>query len=125
MDIATWDILKWVLLVLLAGFIGQFGKSFAQAVMAGIRKKKAEDAASPERVEPSATVPGSSDPTALPDPEGAGGPGPGRAMEEQPSFLPAPGAEPPAAVDREDKKSLKTLAKQQKKEAKLRSKLMK
>jgi len=26
---AVWDVLKWVLLVLAAGFVGQFGRSFA------------------------------------------------------------------------------------------------
>ena len=26
-DISTWSILKWVILVLIAGFIGQFGKN--------------------------------------------------------------------------------------------------
>jgi hypothetical protein len=36
-DISTWSILKWVIIVLVAGFIGQFGKSMAQAIMAKIR----------------------------------------------------------------------------------------
>ena len=35
--ISAWPILKWVLLVLVAAFIGQFGKAIAQAVMGKIR----------------------------------------------------------------------------------------
>lgn len=41
-DIFTWQIIKWVLIVLVAGFIGQFGKSFAQDVLNRLRRKKAE-----------------------------------------------------------------------------------
>jgi hypothetical protein len=44
-DIFTWQIMKWVLIVLAAGFIGQFGKSFAQHVMNRVKRKKAETAA--------------------------------------------------------------------------------
>jgi hypothetical protein len=40
-DIFTWQIIKWVLIVLVAGFIGQFGRSFAQYVLNRIRWKKA------------------------------------------------------------------------------------
>ena len=36
-----WDVLKWVLLVLVAGFIGQFGKSFALRLIERKRRKKA------------------------------------------------------------------------------------
>ena len=32
--------MKWVLLVLLAGFVGQFGKTFAQHILRNIRKEK-------------------------------------------------------------------------------------
>ncbi|NPU83452.1 MAG: hypothetical protein HPY65_03105 [Syntrophaceae bacterium] len=124
-DIATWDILKWVLLVLLAGFIGQFGKSFAQAVMARIRKRKSERAAPPARIESAGTTAMTGDPETLPGPEGPDGPGPGRGAEGRPSVLPSPGMETPAAASGADKKALKTLAKQRKKEEKLRSKLSK
>jgi hypothetical protein len=41
-DIFTWQIMKWVLIVLVAGFIGQFGKSFAQYVMKRVRRKKVD-----------------------------------------------------------------------------------
>jgi len=45
-DFDYWNIIKWVLIVLLAGFIGQFGKSLAKHFMAkgkGLRKDKAPD----------------------------------------------------------------------------------
>jgi hypothetical protein len=35
----VWDVLKWVLLVLAAGFIGQFGKSFALKLIERRRRK--------------------------------------------------------------------------------------
>jgi hypothetical protein len=34
------SVMKWVLLVLLAGFVGQFGKTFAQQILRKIRKEK-------------------------------------------------------------------------------------
>jgi len=37
--ISTWSILKWVILVLIAGFIGQFGKMAANAIAAKIRAR--------------------------------------------------------------------------------------
>jgi len=33
LDVSTWSILQWALVVLVAGFIGQFGKSFAKFLM--------------------------------------------------------------------------------------------
>jgi len=39
---AVWDVLKWVLLVLVAGFIGQFGKSFALKLIERRRSKRTE-----------------------------------------------------------------------------------
>ncbi len=44
--ISTWSVLKWVMIVLVAGFIGQFGKMLAQAIVRKIsraRSKKPED----------------------------------------------------------------------------------
>ncbi len=38
---AVWDVLKWVLLVLVAGFIGQFGKSLALRLIERRRRKAA------------------------------------------------------------------------------------
>jgi len=40
MDFEAWPIIKWVLIVLLAGFIGHFGKALAQSVIARMRAKK-------------------------------------------------------------------------------------
>ena len=40
LDIRTWSILQWVLVVLAAGFIGQFGKSFAQFILAKIKARR-------------------------------------------------------------------------------------
>ncbi|HOF05019.1 MAG TPA: hypothetical protein PK175_08840 [Syntrophales bacterium] len=40
LDVTTWSVLQWVLVVLAAGFIGQFGKSFAQLVMAKIKARR-------------------------------------------------------------------------------------
>jgi len=37
LDIRTWSILQWAIVVLAAGFIGQFGKSFAQFIMAKVK----------------------------------------------------------------------------------------
>jgi hypothetical protein len=117
-DLFSWDILKWVLLVLLAGFIGQFGKAFAQSVMARMRRKR-EAAGAP------------SVPAGLSGDAGADGsspsPGPvevdGRnGSEERSAGLPSSGAGPTDAAAGADKKSLKALAKQRKKETKLRSK---
>ena len=39
-DISTWQIVKWALIVLVAAFIGQFGKTFAQHLMNRFRRKK-------------------------------------------------------------------------------------
>ena len=35
--ISTWSVLKWVALVLIAGFIGQFGRMAAEAIAKKIR----------------------------------------------------------------------------------------
>jgi hypothetical protein len=39
-DIDYQQVIKWVLIVLAAGFIGHFGKSFAEYLLARARKKK-------------------------------------------------------------------------------------
>jgi hypothetical protein len=46
-EISTWSILQWIIIVLVAGFIGQFGKTMAQAVMRKIRQKKINETGSP------------------------------------------------------------------------------
>lgn len=49
---AVWDVLKWVLLVLAAGFIGQFGRSFALRLVERRRRKtSSEPASTPPDVE--------------------------------------------------------------------------
>lgn len=64
-DISGWSVLKWVVIVLVAGFIGQFGKTLAQAVLARMRRSRSgksdqqgiEPAAGKtERIPPSADV---------------------------------------------------------------------
>ncbi len=39
-DIDYQQIMKWVLIVIVAGFLGQFGKSFASYLIAKARRKK-------------------------------------------------------------------------------------
>jgi hypothetical protein len=48
----VWNVLKWVLVVLAAGFIGQFGKSFALKLIERRRRKKtdSDSASSPHRL---------------------------------------------------------------------------
>jgi len=38
--IGTWSVLKWIVLVLVAGFIGQFGRMTAEAVTAHVRLRR-------------------------------------------------------------------------------------
>lgn len=40
-DIDYQQIIKWVIIVIVAGFLGQFGKSFAKYLIERARKKKA------------------------------------------------------------------------------------
>lgn len=40
MDVEIWPVMKWVLLILLAGFIGHFGKMMAQYTMRKAAKSK-------------------------------------------------------------------------------------
>ena len=78
------SVMKWVLLVLLAGFVGQFGKTFAQHILRKIRKEKE----APAKESPAKESPADE-----------------KRMIRETSVL-------------TDKKLLKTLAKQKKKEAK-------
>jgi hypothetical protein len=61
-DIDYQQIMKWVLIVLVAGFIGQFGKSFATYLIERARKKKS--LAASERLSDSIEQPGEAKPTA-------------------------------------------------------------
>ncbi len=38
--ISTWSVLQWIALVLIAGFIGQFGKMMAVAIASKIRLRR-------------------------------------------------------------------------------------
>jgi hypothetical protein len=95
--IGKWSVLTWILLVLIAGFIGQFGKMLAQAVIRKIQLARLK------RLNPSTIEsPPTEDHSMLP---GAS------AMKE-------PHAQSPAPDGDIDKKALKILAKISKKEAK-------
>lgn len=37
-EVTVWPVIKWVIVVLLAGFIGQFGKAMAKGVMEWMRR---------------------------------------------------------------------------------------
>jgi hypothetical protein len=38
--ISTWSVLQWIVLVLIAGFIGQFGKMMAETIINKIRLRR-------------------------------------------------------------------------------------
>lgn len=40
--IKSWSVLKWIVLVLIAGFIGQFGRMMAEAIVKKIRQRNAQ-----------------------------------------------------------------------------------
>ncbi len=62
-DVDYMRIIKWVLIVLLAGFIGQFGKSFAKHILEKARRKKAaEMAASSGSTTPTTSLSGTTHP---------------------------------------------------------------
>jgi hypothetical protein len=53
--ISKWSALKWVILVLIAGFIGQFGKMMAQAIikkiqLARLKKQTQKEIDSPQDI---------------------------------------------------------------------------
>jgi hypothetical protein len=54
-DIDYQQVIKWVIIVIAAGFLGQFGKSFATYLIERARRKKAR--AAPEKVEVSVNPP--------------------------------------------------------------------
>ena len=58
-SIGSWSVLKWVLLVLAAGFIGHFGKMAAEAMVVGARDRRKPKNAASQR-EPSFEAPNSS-----------------------------------------------------------------
>jgi len=97
-DLDYLRIIKWILIVLLAGFIGQFGKSFAKHLMERSRLKRNERAAKID-ITTSAASQNNSHETH-------------RAVEPPPVDM------PPEEKAKQDKKLAKALAKQKKKETK-------
>lgn len=93
--IGTWSVLKWVLLVLVAGFIGQFGRMMAETIIARVRLRRAKQNSLPDdaRKPVAQSVLSVDGPVELP-------------------------RKPAAAIEIPDKKALKTLAKARKKEVK-------
>jgi hypothetical protein len=113
--ISTWSVLKWVVLVLIAGFIGQFGRMMAEAIVAKIRLRRAKwNPSADEKKTPEApgVLPAEVPSMGLP------------AKSAQEPGLPidvsqtnaSPGLSPSSAVP--DKKALKAIVKARKKEAK-------
>lgn len=94
-----WRILKWVLIVLLAGFIGQFGKTFAKHIMVRVRAGKRGVPSGAEGPENRVELTGEKELSKIPE-----------------------DMSPEQAEERakQEKKILKTLSKQKKKEAKLK-----
>lgn len=96
--ISTWSILKWVILVLIAGFIGQFGRMMAEAITARVRERRVRKGPSTEKTSASDVV------------------------ESPPADIAKAGtpSQPVGSMNLPDKKALKALAKARKKEAKNR-----
>ena len=109
--ISTWSALKWVILVLVAGFIGQFGRMMAEAIIAKLRRRR-------EAKQITTVSPPPEPKPVLPSPAEEG------SKTQADYALPLP-AEPsvPSMTDQEksDKKRLKALFKGQKKDAKRKS----
>jgi len=95
--ISNWPVLKWVILVLVAGFIGQFGKMLAEAIILRVRRRRAAGQAPKNEETPQV------------QPFNSAGP----ASSGEPAAPANSGGIP-------DKKQLKALAKARKKEAKLK-----
>jgi hypothetical protein len=43
MEVDIWPVIKWILIILLAGFIGQFGKILADEIIGRTRSKAKQD----------------------------------------------------------------------------------
>ena len=95
----VWLVLKWILVVAAAGFVGQFGKAFATYLMRRTRESREPGAQSPPGTAPDAA-------------------GPQRPSLQEKPFPAQPATEPTARL-KDDKKQKKALAKQQKKFLKL------
>ena len=106
--ISTWSALKWVVLVLIAGFIGQFGRMMAEAIMVKLRRRRETKQVQMD-IQPSEVLP------SIPPQTSGGAP-----REAQPVLPPQmePSSLPVASGEGSDKKRLKAMAKARKKEAK-------
>jgi hypothetical protein len=91
----VWLVLKWILVVAAAGFVGQFGKAFATYLIRRARERR-----EPEAQDPPGTTPEAAGPERL-------------ALQAKPVAAQA-GTEPPGGL-KDEKKQMKALAKQQKK----------
>jgi hypothetical protein len=113
--ISTWSVLKWVVLVLIAGFIGQFGRMMAEAMITRIRLRRAKrNLSADDKKTPEApgVLPAEVPPMDLPA-KSAEEPGLPVDVSQTNAF---PASLPSSAVP--DKKALKAMAKARKKEAK-------
>ncbi|PKN37571.1 MAG: hypothetical protein CVU62_07510 [Deltaproteobacteria bacterium HGW-Deltaproteobacteria-2] len=45
--VSSWSVLKWIVLVLIAGFIGQFGRMAAEAIAGKIRARREKNEVTP------------------------------------------------------------------------------
>jgi hypothetical protein len=68
----VWLVLKWILVVLAAGFIGQFGKSFAKYLMQKAQERRKQDAV--PALKPHAPPPAVNEEAGLPAVPQAAGP---------------------------------------------------
>lgn len=94
--ISTWSVLQWVILVLVAGFIGQFGRMMAEAVVTRVRLRRAKQNPRPADAKTPAA------PAVLP-------------VDISPAELPS---KPVVSVETSDKKAQKAIVKARKKEMK-------
>jgi len=106
----AWLILKWILVVAAAGFVGQFGKAFAAYLIRKAREGKEKDTVPPTRHQ--VPPPALREEAVPPAVQGDAGPE-CPAQQEQP-FASQSAPESPARL-KDDKKQMKALAKQQKK----------
>lgn len=106
----AWLILKWILVVAAAGFVGQFGKAFAAYLIRKAREGKEKDTVLPTRHQ---APPPALREEAVP-PAVQGDAGPERPAQQEQPFASQSAPESPARL-KDDKKQMKALAKQQKK----------
>jgi hypothetical protein len=95
--IGSWSILEWIVLVLIAGFIGQFGKMTAEAVVKKVRGRRTEKSQLPNE----SGLPSDTTTSAALDP-----------------LKSASSSNIPETGQKLDKKLIKSMAKADKKEAK-------